>query len=473
MPAPTKAIPLPIDRGESAADYLEAHGIVAHFATSMRSGDYELCLSNPHLYYLIRRLGLRPALGWSKAMNRGSWFHHLLALFNNPNRFKLYDALQTQRLAELGGTCKALGLSVEKALEITARELKDAAVARAWFEATESVPIKRKGIDKATTFQEWLRDGGWQVVGSEVQIIYMHPDYPGVPIVVQYDLLLYNPKANALWIVDGKTTSDPCIIRLATTKHEFQTQHYLVTADRHLPTLAKALDLPGDVHLAGMIHIAIWKPGIEFGQKDRDYQWVSEGKRKGIVGRIIRVSSPTSPERPYRASWYATDGDGTGSVSSVGTFEECFEALHEATGKKPEKLYSGEPSLPNFIKRLGQCYRAEGEYLGEKLNREEDPPVNWIYTSATVLQERAWLTEYWDRVQFIHSHATRPPVPSAFHRHISDLRKWGRLSEYAPFFLSEPKDWPEIIKRNNFIIAHRDDDVDVAALGDGCAIITP
>jgi hypothetical protein len=453
MPATTKEISIPTTWGKDAADYLESHGLTcAEQATSIRSRDFDTCLSNPFHYYLTRRLGLRPAMSWSKALSRGSWFHHLFSMLEIPTIMSLYDQLIEARLTELRTVCSALKLSTEKTVSIIQREQKDAATALAWFRATGSVPVHRPN-HPPITFQQFLTDKKWQIVGRELKIAYVDPDFPLVPLVAELDLLLYNEQSNSLWIVDAKTHSGSGILRLSTVAHEMQTQHYTCVSAACLPSILSHLVLPEDCRLAGMIHIALWKPTLEFGMRDRDFQWTSQGVRSGVEGRIRK--------RPidYAAEW---GPDSTAlTLRCTGTFERCFAALHNATGKKPAKQYIGEPSLDNYVARILECYLAQGDYLHEKENREADPPVNWITTTSTYLQHSPWLTEYRRRLALIYDYATVMPWPSEFHRSIPDAR--GRhsrqKSDYYDFYVNPPARWPEIVQRNNFIIDHVDADL--------------
>ena len=104
MPPETKTLKTPTTRGLTAYDYLRHHGITDQPPT-LRSSDYESCLSDPFRYYLTRRLGIYPALSWSKALNRGSWFHVMLALIDNPQQATIYCGLMAKRALELRTIC--------------------------------------------------------------------------------------------------------------------------------------------------------------------------------------------------------------------------------------------------------------------------------------------------------------------------------------------------------------------------------
>ncbi len=458
---PETVVSMPTDMGESAYRYLRHHGIEA-VVPHGRSGDYGLCRSNPRLYYIIRRLGLVPAMRWSEALNRGSWFHILFAHYDHPDRLKIYETLVDLRMEELRATCTAFKISDEKRAIIIQRETLDAVSARAWFEATEYVEI----IDPNTsqnwgTFQEWLRNPRWRKLGEEVLLSRTHPDYPEMPLVAQFDALLYEQSANELWVVDPKTCSETTIQRMTTCTYEHQTRQYLTLAQWALDTglMQKRFDLPADCTLGGMVHVPIWKPGIRFGMKDRPFQWHSIGKRRKAHGILYH---PSDKPDLWKSAWAHESipiTEVTAHSGTQGTYMHCYAALHEATGKKPEKVYMGEPDPNRFVDRLKDCYLGEGDYLAEAEERRLNPPVNMSFTSATIMHDKDWLTEYYDCVDYVYSHATRDPFPGNFLP--PDLRDV-RGKEYAPFFTNPPAQWPEIIAKNHFITARRESDVNLS-----------
>lgn len=465
MPTPKlDPIPLPVDMGLSAQEYLEHHGLVASVPT-IRSSDYGLALKTPRLYYLIRRLGLVPAMRWSEAMNRGSWFHVLLYLYKAPNRYSLYDNILNARLDELRDICKTFDIKGEQEEAIIQREQKDAYTARAWFEALDFVPIRRESTGETFTIREYLSRPDWVDLGGEIRIARPWQD---TSLVIQLDRLLYSRKANKLWIFDGKTHAETdnqgnpsCLKRMSTVKHEFQTKHYMVNTQWALENgllHAQFHDLPDDVKFGGMIHIPVWKPKLVFGMKDRPYQWQSSGKRKNMEGAIIRA--PGSDDS-YNVVIKTIDAPGvvgeTGDVCFTGPLSEAKETMHEVTGKKPDKVFVGEPSLERFVERIKEVYRAEGDYEHLAEGFKTDPPVNMHHTSAVMLLDNEWLTEYWDCVQYIYSHATRPATPDNF---LPPDMHDARGGEYAPFFINPVSKWPEIIAQNHFITQRRDGDIE-------------
>lgn len=436
-----------------SCEYLESKGIQPRIPPSIRSSDYDTGLTDPYLYYLTRRLGLMPSLRWSKALQQGTFFHHLFAMVDDPDIYHRYEKMVKARLKELTQICESTGIKGEQRAAILHEEHKNAAEAQAWFQATEEVTCPRTSGGEAITFQNWLRQ--YRIVGRETRLSYRLDRYR-IPLVAQYDLLTYHASSDTLWIVDAKTTDDPPKIRLSTTLHEFQTQHYMITMHRNFDAVRDRLGLPRSTRFAGMVHVAIWKPSIRFGMKDRDWVWKSEGKQKHFSGRLL---SNAEESDPWLAEWWHNDEPDAMVGSFVGTFSACHDALWKATGKKPGKVYSGEPRLQNYIKRLLECYLGEGEYADKHEDRLDEPPVNWISTPATWCDDEDWLTEYQSRVRLIHDLATCPPWPDQFHRNMPACRRWGKHTDHAPFYLNPVKDWPEIVRRNHFVIFHRDEEL--------------
>ena len=456
MPTPEiDPIPLPTDLGPTAKEYLEHHGLMATVPT-IRSSDYSLALRSPRLYYLIRRLGLIPALRWSEAMNRGSWFHTILGLYRAPNRRAVYAKLVLKRIDELKAYCDTAHIGTERMLAIIDREHLDAATALGWFEALETVEIHNQTTGEKFTIRQFLDQPRWKHLGSEVRIVRPHKiNGKEVLMVIQLDCLLYDRDSNKLWIFDGKTTSETPLSRVATVKHEFQTQHYMVTTDWAIETglLQSKFDLPDDVTLGGMMHCPVWKPGIRFGMKDRPHRWYSEGKRTGMCGTVIRAAGDEGYD--VVVGEIGSDQDWSPTTTAP-TMEEALKILHEITGKKPEKQFTGEPDLRHFVTRLQEAYKGyEEKLLGE--GKLAEPPVNLTWTTHAVLLDKDWLTDYWDCVQYIHSHAVRTAIPENFLP--PDMREI-RGSEYEPFFTNPPAAWPEIVRDRHFITARRDDDLE-------------
>ena len=448
MPPETKPIPLPTDHSRSARIYLESEGLVSRIP-AIRSSDYSSALSDPFGYYIRRRLGLIPALSYSEALSRGSYFHTLFALYDRDDRWPIFKRQCSSRIDELNKICRDLRISDTARSDAVQNERIDQAFASAWYNAFETLPCLNQ--DSALD----LLSDNYIKLGAEVRLTWQDPRFPRTHQVVQFDLLLLNRKTNKLWIVDAKTTASPPLIRLATVKEEFQTQHYLHGLEWFFERglLQKQYNLPEDVTIGGMMHVAILKPSIQFGQSDRDSHWESEGKRTGISGRIMRSPVHLQADGEYVIKWTKNQ---PAPEPCCGTLEECLHVLHEVTGKKPERVYQGEPSLDNYIKRCNRWYKGEGEYLDRAPDFTNDPPINISYTHASTMLDKDWRASYSDRVAMIYSLATREANPCNFLKNIDHLRMGSKLALYSPFYLTEPKEWPSLVQAQHFLVAHRD-----------------
>ena len=173
--------------------------------------------------------------------------------------------------------CKQMGVSSDKTREMVAREELDARTSIAWFNAALQVP---DGSGK-TIGQRFAED--WTVVDQEPTIAYGD-------CLIQPDCLLRD-KAGKVWIVDFKTTSMSTNARLQTCPLEFQTQHYFHTMNEGLQDRLLEVQYCAPEELAGVLHIAVRKPSIEFGMKDRpftlDESPFKSGPRKGEVYRRL------------------------------------------------------------------------------------------------------------------------------------------------------------------------------------------
>jgi hypothetical protein len=452
MPPETPPTLLPKDRGRSARNFLESEGLVPRTPT-IRSSDYKTALSDPFGYYLRRRLGIIPALSYSEALSRGSYFHILFALYDKGDRQQIFKRMCQARLAEINKIAKELRISENARATAIENEVLDQAMAASWYNAFENLPCLNGNSALDILLDNYTK------LGAEYRLTWVDERFPKTRQVAQFDLLLHNRKTNKIWIVDAKTTAAPPLIRLSTVKEEFQTMHYLHALEWFMSRglLHKQFPkLPEDVQLGGMMHIAILKPSIQFGQADRDFHWESDGKRTGIAGRIMRSPVNLKDLGDYVIKW--TSGY-KHPEPIVGTMDECLVELHRITGKKPERVYQGEPSISKYQERCMRWYKGEGEYLDRAPDFDHDPPVNISYTHASTMLDNDWRLDYLDRVAMIYNLATRDPYPCNFLKNIDGLRMGSKLALYSPFYLTEPKEWPALVQSQQFLLAHRDEGI--------------
>lgn len=401
MPPPTVSVPYPTSIHDDVLSWLEAHGVYAR-KPPIRSSDYRLVRSCPRTYYLSRRLGLVKAFQYSKALTRGSWVHLAFAcILDDPtDRALALEQAIVARCEELRDVAKQMGVSSEKVREMVAREEQDARTSIAWFNAALQVP-DGSGRTLAQRFAE-----EWVVVEQEPTIKYGDR-------LIQPDCIVRD-KAKKLWIVDFKTTSMSTNARLQTCPLEFQTQHYFHTlADAMAGQPEIALQY-GSNTVAGVLHIAVRKPSIEFGLKDRPFEL------------------DTTP----------------------------FKSGPRKGEPRNERIYTGEPDPYLYEQRCLDWYFGRGEYSHFEPERLTDPCVAISTTSAELLLDADLKTEYHDRLAFIRKYTSRTSQPSEFE--IGDpVVQHGTPSPYLPFHTIEPGKWPELILAEGFLQRDRDNHTEI------------
>jgi hypothetical protein len=376
-----------------------------------------MCLRDPFRYYLSRRLGLVPPLEWSPALNRGTWFHHVLAFFDQTpeDMDESLRGILLDRKAEIEELCRAAG---KNHLPLWEREEKDMKTAQAWwFNACCKLEISREH----GTLLDYLNKPCWRVLGREVLLV----GTTNPVSVAQADLLLYNTETNQVWIFDAKTCSVSARVRLSTCPIEFQTLHYLAQGYHLMDPkwhtghiLQKYYDLPLDATLGGMIHGAVQKCPLEFGRDDRPFteydHTFSRGARKGEV--------------------------------------------------EVRRQYEGEPTFDNYLERQGEWYTATGRYTHRAAELAEDPPVNLSFTFTRTALDRVGWSRYGRMAGLVHLYSAKDPVPNDFPMNADNLRPFrgSKLSKYAPFYLMPVSYWPGIIETEGFQVVDRDADTPVS-----------
>jgi len=408
MPPKTEGVPLPKGKGKSAKEWLEAYGFVPRNPT-IRSSDYEMCLHCPFQYYLSRRLGLVPSLRWSSALSRGSWFHLRAEYLTELPEVALRNLNLTleKRKEELSEICNNRGIIGEERSSILVREERDMLTAVAWFEASSKFKIPGKN----KTFLEYLNANHFDILGQEIIGKYEHPDYG--TLLAQFDMLLYHKKQNKIFVADFKTCSESPILRLSTCPIEFQTQHYLQILKFLIDCgrVSETFGVPKNVEVGGMLHIAVKKPTISFGQRDRECETIehtlTRGPRKGQV--------------------------------------------------EIRRKYFGEPRFENYLKRVNSWYHATNEYEDEAPQRVTDPPINISTTYGSVLMDQSWVHEYHSRLNLIRHYSSVFPCPGNFPSSAGYIRSFSKLSPFAPFYLTPVTEWPSIIQQEGFVFEDRDE----------------
>ena len=413
MPPEIPKLMPPKGLGKEAYEYLQAHGLDA-IVPPLRSSDYNTCLGDPFVYYMARRLGVVPAFKWTKALNRGTWIHLRFQHWHRPlhRSNEIMEDLLLNRMGELRDSCRDIGIMGEQQDAIIEREERDMRSSVAWYEAAKEIPCI-----EGKTFVEFFSNPQWHRLGTEFRLITsIRTDDRARPIkcICQPDLLLYHKKQNSVWIIDLKSTAISPKMRLSGVGLEFQCEHYMFSVNELLKTgqIQQAFNLPSDAKLGGMIHLAIRKPTIDFGMKDRDFTIdmtpLKSGPRKGLP--------------------------------------------------RNTKVYEGEPRFENYLSRCEEWYQAKGEYEGKEAEWAEDPPVNMSFTHNTLVEDPAINKRYRDRIRLVQHYAIVDPYPENFPMQ-DKVAYQGKFTTYSPFMLSPVAEWPGLIQSEGFTLRRRDDPI--------------
>lgn len=410
---PETPAPLPpADDGRAALDYLAAYGLIPHIPT-IRASDFEMALSDPFRYYLTRRLGLAPRLSWTKALSRGSWVHHAFFLdkweagLSEDHRSHYLKTL-SDRLEEIRSVGPYAGLTPALISDRLTKEAKDADTAYAWYSVFRTVAPNPPHYP---AFPDLIRTGTPICAEQSFSLPHKVGRYT-VYSVIQPDLLWLDAKQR-LWILDLKTCSESPQVRLSTCPIEFQARHYAHTLaaiqdtdPSQLPEAIRTADI------AGVMHIAVQKPTIEFSGKDRDFtektRTITRGARKG----------ETVVEREYS---------------------------------------DGAPRWENYLARCRDWLLATGEYVSDAKERAADPCVNYSRVTSSSLFTRQAKTDYQRDLNFLHSMATRPAHPEFFPKSARGAVDHDKPTLWAPFYLNPVVDWPGIVDALSLMSAFRDD----------------
>lgn len=398
-------------------EFLAQHGLVER-RPPIRSSDFR-SIGSPFHYYLTRKLGLVPALRYSVALSRGTWFHIALELLLEPHLtgdevYTRYQAKLEARLDEIRGVCTTLAVSEPRTREILATEEEDATCAWVWANTSKDLPIPGF-LSNGRSLEEFLQDSNFVPICKECQLRthFTLPNKPLSPIecIMQPDMLLYHRTQNSLWIVDYKTTALSPRIRGASCPIEPQTQHYMNILHDLLQKGAfqTQYDLPSDVSVGGMLHAIVRKPTISFGQSDRDY------------------TLDTTP----------------------------FKSGPRKGEPRNDKVYLGEPRLENYLERCKQWYRGEKDYIHLAGDRLSEPLVDLSFTSGTALLDPQWVGQYKARLALVNKWRTATIEPFEY-PWPTEVHGTGTLDTYAPFVLRPISEWPDIVLQEGFVIVDRD-----------------
>jgi len=406
----------------------------------VRSSDYKLVRKDPFMYFLVRKCGLVPAFSWSEALSRGGWFAERMLYARHPNPSSPMAEKLRRRLDELGEISSTLNLNPDARHTILEREKKDYACAIGWYEASRDIPMI-----EGLTYEKYFSQSHWRHLGSEV---LCRVKWEGIPITCRFDHLYYNEKNHRVWIVDDKTTGYDPHVRVQICPNEFQSQLYTFALRIAIREgLLDKFELGPDLEIGGIWHVAIQKPTIDFGSRDRPYRYVSDGKRKNRRGSW----DPSTKELKI---FVRTTGHPV-EHQNIENEAEAIAYLHEKCGKKPDKSYEGEPDLDLYMRRCREWYHGEGEYENLMLERGGNPPVAFSWLG------KSWVdgveNETKNRILQIQMKRREEIKLSAYPKSEELLTIGGKLIDYAPLYVNPVEKWPSIILDNRLIIRHRDE----------------
>lgn len=424
----------PKDWGQSLAAWLHHHGHIP-VTPHIRASDYYTCATDPFRYYVERRLGLQSAFSYSEALRHGSWLHKCIELDPFVVEWTLAqwtNALRpyiTARQEELKIVCDTFNIRGDNLAAILRREEEDALTVAAWYSGERSVPV-----GNGRSFVQHMTNPNYEIIGREVGLRIPNPIDPSHPDMAgRIDLLYLNKISNSLVIVDAKSTAKATSVRLAGCAWEYATLHYIHLLHHALQNgLLRRLypDLPAEVKVGGMIHVAFEKPGIRLSDQDRDYEDVdftpSKGPNKGIT--------------------------------------------------RKERRWSGEPKFSNYQRRVQDWVFARNDYLHLRTERSSDPVVNMSWTPA-FSSDASPIPGVLDEVRYPHfrhkydiiaRYATASPEPHNFPVNDQTLvdpfskryTAWGALAA------TRPAQWPDVIRQERLVTTHREDPLHEPASND-------
>lgn len=377
-------------------------------------------LSSPRTFLLNKALGITPRYFRIEALARGTWFHTFLEHDPMDISAHLLEAVLRAR-------CEPLLMAHRERLEKEWREANILGETRSKLHEDEKADFEtmlamylayadcRMPFFKNRTFREYLSQD-FQILSREFRCY--HPEFPIVtdpinpddanlkhPAVCVFDMLLYNPRAKSLWVLDAKTTAESPIGRMSTCPASFQTLFMIDMAQEVLPGLIKRFGLDPETTVGGVIHLVFQKPEIKLSRQDCNF----------TIDTTPLKSGPRKGE------------------------------------PKNDKIYFGDPLVCNYAARIRRWILAEEEYTHLVEERRLDPTINTSHTKADALslQLPAYHATLFNFASVCMSQpeelfSTRFPESAIFSQ--------GRAGPYAPLLLSAPEQWHDILAREGYRI---------------------
>jgi hypothetical protein len=426
----------------------------------IRSGDLG-SIDDPFGYFLRRRLGLTPFYRPSEALTRGSWLHTAAQLSfeahrdspHGPSWVAQYQKRLVDRIPELITKGREAGLSTEQLSSFVDNEKEAYVCGRAYFEA--SAKFKIPDTDMREGWCLYFNKPQWVPLAAELEF---RAEWEGMPLFAALDQLWFNKNTRMLWPLDLKSCPGPATERLSCCKFEWQTRHYLFTAQLHLKELIRKFGLPADTAVGGMLHVGIQKPPITPGRADALKSLRNESKRSGLLG-LLREQ----PNGTCKTSIYKLETGEAVELDVVHPTIEAGTAYLEGKDKvgtqlKTDTSVAYTPLPERFALRCIDWYLGQGDYLHEA-DLRKDPakaPVNISSTPIGAIDSRLW-AEYKERVRLVEKYRTMEPSPLNFPRNPNGMLDFGRPHLYSPLYDISPSAWPAYCRKFGLIVEHRSD----------------
>lgn len=469
-PSPASLIVDPNDMAADTLRWMEMHGIVPRVPT-LRATDFDLINSCRFSYWLQRRMGLTPAFRYSEALTRGSWFHVAARAVLDPSRAKsAVEIALREREAELRAICATLRVGEGKQQAVIEQEREDAWTSYGWFRASMFYRRPRDAY-LSKGLPAWLQAPVWKHLGEEVRLSYRLADTKKTVLVMEADRLMYNTQTQQLYLGEWKTcpASDKkdrggALTRSQIIRIENQPRHYLVILAGLLRegALQEHYKLPATTKLGGVLHFLVEKPAIQLSSKDADFGLSNESKRSRLRG----AASFLKKEKKWLIHIYPIDEAKAQKKLYAGSAEEAGEILQAEVGTQVKRVPQGAPNPVNYARRCREWYTGTGEYTERAAPVLSAPPVLVSETPASVLLDDSKMNSYYEQLHRLYDYATRKPEPCHFDMHKHGMENMRGLSPFAPFYVTAPRKWPDVISVEHFIQRFRDTDIDVARCPD-------
>jgi len=418
---------------------------VSPVVPDIRSSDAGM-LNDPFKYMLSRRFGLVPLLWFSEALSIGTWWHLCAeGVYEKDYGVSEFQRRSAARLEEIEALLKLHGVQEDAIVDIIERERKSALKAAACYEATINMPVHIGSMLKHG-FGTWLRQHDRRPLARERDLRIEMPDL-ATNLVARPDMLVYDPKAGGVWIIDYKTTASSAIDYCRYAAARFQTMHYIRVTHwaLQLGALAEELAAIGAqkrTECLGMVHFVVRKPTISPSSVDCPYVYEAESAKTGYRGFAEKT--------PKGWRVVVIDADGVEHPKTASNEDDAVEILWTGVGKKPSKVRSSVHDYHAYLARVRDWYSSSERVAADVVNMSITP-ADWVLDPSRDAEYAGiigWVARLADApLDFEHY----PRIGSSIQANMNR-----RPSPYADFYITDPEEWPEVIARNRFIVSHRD-----------------